>query len=310
MTNRAMTLTEFGGKDAITLSTTQMPVALPGVAIVRVKAAGINGLDWKIREGYLRDVMPVQFPTVLGLELAGEIVATGADSRFKIGDRVFGLAAPGQGAYADQVAVPGALLAPIPPGLSDVLAAALPVASLTAWQMLHAAGVPRAGQTIIVHGASGGVGTVLVQLAKNLGLKVVATASADSRMHLQALGVDTIIDRKTESFENLVSDVDLVIDLAGADAPDRSWAVLREGGTLVSAARFDVGAPRADGRKGVAFMMQPDSARLDAIAQAAAAGEIKVVIAETVSPAGVPDAIERNRIGHAPGKTVADFTRA
>lgn len=308
MSNQAIILTQFGGADATELSTTQIPKVAPGFVVVRVRAAGINGLDWKIREGYLRDVMPTVFPTVLGLELAGEVHATAPGSRFAVGERVFGLAAPGNGAYAEFVAVPEVLLAPIPAGVSNQVAAALPVAGLTAWQMLHAAGAPKADGTVLVHGASGGVGTLLVQMAKQLGLKVIATASPSSRQHLLDLGVSTVIDRVNEKFEDKVSSVDLVLDLAGADTPDRSWSVLREGGAIVSSARFDIAAPRSDGRRGIPFQMQPDSERLAAIAGAVVDGRLKVTIHETVPLARIPDAIERNRTGHGPGKTVADFT--
>lgn len=308
MNNQAIVLTQFGGADAIRLSATRIPEAAPGLAVVRVRAAGINGLDWKIREGYLRDVMPTVFPTVLGLELAGEVHAAAPGSRFAVGDRVFGLAAPGSGAYAEFVAVPEMLLAPTPAGVADTVAAAVPVAGLTAWQMLHAAGVPKAGSTVLVHGASGGVGTLLVQLARQLGLKVIATASPSSRQHLLDLGVTTVIDRVSETFEDKVSNVDLVVDLAGADAPDRSWLVLRDGGAMLSSARFDLTAPRTDGRHGIAFLMRPDSDRLAAIADAVAAGQLKVTIDQIVPLSGVPAAIERNRTGHGPGKTVADLT--
>ena len=307
MNNQAIILTQSGGVDATKASTTQFPEAAPGLVVVRVRAAGINGLDWKIREGYLRDAMPTVFPTVLGLELAGEIHAVGPGSRFAVGDRVFGLAAPGNGAYAEYVAVPEMLLAPMPSKVSNQVAAALPVAGLTAWQMLHAAGAPKAGNTILVHGAAGGVGTLLVQMAKQMDLNVIATASPSSRQHLLDLGVTTVIDRVTETFEDMVSGVDLVIDLVGADAPDRSWSVLREGGTMVSAARFDIAAPRTDGRHGIAFMMQPDGERLAAIVRAVADGQLNVTIEETVPFAAIPAAIERNRTGHGPGKTVADF---
>jgi NADPH:quinone reductase-like Zn-dependent oxidoreductase len=310
MTNRAIVLTEFGGTDALKLSSLPMPEATPGLAVVRVKAAGINGLDWKIREGYLRDVFKTEFPVVLGLELAGEITAVAAGSRFAVGDRVLGLAAPGSGAYADYVAVPEAILARTPAVLADVKAAALPVAGLTAWQMLHAAGTPKTGETVLVHGAAGGVGTLLVQMAKHLGMKVIATASATSRSHLFDLGVDTVIDRTALKFEQVVKNVDLVIDLVGGDVSDRSWQVLREGGALASSARFDVAAPRTDGRRGIAFQMQPDSGRLETIAEAAASGELSVTISETVPFSDVAAAVERNRTGHGPGKTVADLTLA
>lgn len=309
MSNRALTLNRFGGADALSLGTTAMPEASPGIVLVRVSAAGINGLDWKIREGYLRDAMPTPFPTVLGLELSGVVEAVAAGSRFAIGDRVFGLAAPGKGAYAEHVAVPEMLLAPIPSTLDDITAAALPVTGLTAAQML-VAGAAKAGDTILVHGASGGVGSILVQLAKQLGVHVIATASAANRDYVAALGADRVIDRQAERFEELVSDVDLVIDLVGADLPDRSWPVLRQGGVLVSIARFDIGAPRTDGRRGIPLRMKPDAGKLAELAVAVAAGDLKVTIAETVSPDELPAAIERNRTGHAPGKAVVRFAQS
>lgn len=308
MSNQAIILTQFGGADAIRLSETHIPEAQPGLVVVRVRAAGINGLDWKVREGYLRDVMPTVFPSVLGLELAGEVHAAGPGSRFAVGDRVFGLTAPGNGAYAEYVAVPEMLLVPTPAGISDQQAAALPVAGLTAWQMLQAAGTSKAGYTVLVHGASGGVGTLLVQMAQQLGLTVIATASSSSRKHLLDLGVQAVIDRVNERFEDKVANVDLVIDLVGGDATDHSWSVLHDGGVMVSAARFDIAAPRTDGRRGIPFQMQPDSERLAAIAAAVADGQLNVTIDETVTLAGIPAAIERNRMGHGPGKTVADFT--
>jgi len=174
--------------------------------------------------------------------------------------------------------------------------------------MLHAAGTPQPGGTVLVHGAAGGVGTLLVQMAAQLGLNVIATAAARSQSHLHALGVATVIDRLTERFEDRVGEVDLVIDLAGGDAPDRSWPLLRAGGTLVSAVRFDVAAPRTDGRHGIAFMMQPDGERLQRIGAAVATGQLSATIAETVPLGGVPAAVERNRTGHGPGKTVVDLT--
>lgn len=310
MANRAIVMNDFGSADALELSSIPVPEAKPGFVVVRVKAAGINGLDWKIREGYLKDAIKSDFPVVLGLELAGEVSAVAAGGRFVVGERVMGLAASGSGAYADYVTVPEANLVPTPAMLSDATAGALPVAGLTAWQMLHAAGTPMVGETVLVHGASGGVGTLLVQMAKQLGLKVVATGSAGSRSHLLVLGADTVIDRNAQNFEEIVRNVDLVIDLAGADAPDRSWPVLREGGSLVSSSRFDVAAPRTDGRRGIAFQMQPDRDRLASIAESVASGELRVTISETVPLSVVPAAVERNRTGHGPGKTVADLTLA
>lgn len=309
MSNTSLTLTRYGGADALTFATLADPTPAPGVAVVRVLAAGINGLDWKIREGYLREAMPVTFPAVLGLELAGIVEAVAPGSRFRPGERVFGLAPRGSGAYAERAAVPEPLLSTLPDGLDPVTAAALPVAGLTALQLLAAAAPLPQGATLLVHGASGGVGTVLVQFAKQRGFRIIATAAASSHPHLLALGVDRVIDRHAERFEDVAGPVDLVVDLVGGDAPDRSWALLPEGGAIVTIVRFDIAAPRADGRRGIAVQMKPDTAGLAALAAEAAAGRLSLTIAETVPFSGLPDAIERNRLGHAPGKLVADINR-
>ncbi len=145
-------------------------------------------------------------------------------------------------------------------------------------------------------------------MARDLGLEVIATAAPSSRQHLLDLGVTTVIDRTADRFEDKLSDMDLVIDLAGGDAPERSWTVLRQGGALVSAARFDIAAPRADGRRGIPFRMQPDSDRLAVLADAVAEGRLAITIDRTVPFNAIPAAIERNRTGHGPGKIVADFT--
>jgi NADPH:quinone reductase-like Zn-dependent oxidoreductase len=309
MTNQAILIKTYGGPDAAIVSKIDMPQVATGHVIVRVRAAGINGLDWKVREGYLRDAFPLQLPVVLGLELAGEIAAVGTGSRFAVGDRVTGLVG-GLGAFADYVALPETLLVPTPTSLSDIVAASLPVAGLTAWQMLRAAGDLIPGKHVLIHGASGGVGGLAVQMAKAAGLRVSATASASSGAHVARLGADLVIDRHAERFEELVGGVDLVLDLVGGDVVDRSWALLPDGGALVSSVRPDVAAGAPMNKRGLWFMMQPDGAALANVLQAVADGRLSATIAETVGLADLPAAIERNRTGHAPGKAVADFTLA
>jgi NADPH:quinone reductase-like Zn-dependent oxidoreductase len=309
MTNQAILIKTYGGPDAAIVSKIEMPQVATGHVIVRVRAAGINGLDWKVREGYLRDAFPLQLPVVLGLELAGEIAAVGTGSRFAVGDRVTGLVG-GLGAFADYVALPETLLVPTPTSLSDIVAASLPVAGLTAWQMLRAAGDLIPGKHVLIHGASGGVGGLAVQMAKAAGLRVSATASASSGAHVARLGADLVIDRHAERFEELVGGVDLVLDLVGGDVVDRSWALLPEGGALVSSVRPDVAAGAPMNKRGLWFMMQPDGAALANVLQAVADGRLSATIAETVGLTDLPAAIERNRTGHAPGKAVADFTLA
>jgi len=301
----AARLIAYGGPDAVRIEEVPVPAPAAGQVLVHVRAAGLNALDWKLREGYLRDAMPLALPATLGLELAGQVVGVGAGvSRFAAGDRVMGLVG-GPGTYADYVAADAALLARTPDALSDVEAAALPVAALTAAQALDAGGL-RAGQTVLIHGAAGAVGGFAVQLAKARGATVVATASASSRAHVLALGADTAIDYRAERFEARVRDVALVLDLVGGDVPARSWSVLAPGGALVSTVVPDIAAQAPEGRRGEFLMMRPDAEALAALADAVARGALRSTIAETVAPAALSAAIERTRTGHAPGKLVLD----
>lgn len=308
-TNRVLQLTTYGGSDALNLTQTPIPRRADGQVLVWVHAAGVNGLDWKLREGFLRDAMPLLLPAVLGLELAGDVMEAGPGSAFRVGDRVLGPLS-GIGAYADVVAADEVNLARTPTALSDVEAAALPVVALTAAQVLEAAGPLQSGTRVLIHGAAGGVGGFAVQLAKQAGAEVWATASARSRDHVLSLGADRVIDREAQRFEGEVADVDLVVDLVGGDAVERSWGVLKEGGALVSTVRPDVAALAPAGKHGLWFMMQPDAARLQEIADAVAAGTLRSTVAEVVGLKDLPAAIERNRTGHAPGKIVADLTLA
>ncbi len=308
-TNRVLRLNIYGGPDALELAQAPIPQREPGQVLVRVRAAGVNGLDWKLREGFLRDAMPLPLPAVLGLEFAGEVMEAGPNSAFRVGDRVLGPLS-GIGAYADVVAVDEANFARTPEALSDVEAAALPVVALTAAQVLEAAGPLQSGTRVLVHGAAGGVGGFVVQLAKAAGAEVWATASARSRDHVLGLGADQVIDREAQRFEDEVADVDLVLDLVGGDAVERSWRVLKERGVLVSTVRPDVIALAPAGKRGLWFMMRPDAARLQEIADAVAAGTLRSTVAEVVGLKDLSAAIERNRTGHAPGKIVADLTLA
>jgi len=307
-TNQALRIHAYGGPEVLQRDDIPMPVPGAGQVLIRVKAAGVNGLDWKIRDGLVRDAFPLPLPAVLGIELAGEVVATAPDAaRFKTGDCVMGPLG-GLGAYADFTVVDEAKLCLIPAALGDVEAAALPVATLTAWQVLRAAGAPRPGQKILIHGAAGGVGGFAVQFAKAAGATVVATAAGASRAHVLGLGADAVIDRLAERFEDKVDGIDLVIDLVGGETLDRSWAVLAADGAIVSTAAPDIAQRAPAGRRGVWFMMQPDAVQLAQIAGQVAAGSLKSTIAETIGRSGLADAIERNKQGHAPGKIVLDLT--
>ncbi|MEA3176579.1 MAG: hypothetical protein QOI59_102 [Gammaproteobacteria bacterium] len=308
-TQRAVLIRAYGGANAAEVAEIDKPEAGPGQVLVRVRAAGVNGIDWKVREGYVRDAFPLQLPAVLGIELAGvvEAVGTGA-SRFHVGDRVMGPLG-GLGAYADFVAVNEANLALMPEGLDDVHAAAIPVAAVAAWQSLHYAGPIRSRQRILIHGAAGGLGGYAVQYAKRAGAEVFATAATAHVEYVRSLGADHVIDYQTERFEDIARDIDLVLDYVGGEALDRSWQVLTKTGAIVGTSSPDILARTPAGHRSLWFMNKPDAALLEKRAVDIAKGTLKSKVSEVVGFADIPAAIERNRTHSRTGKVVADFSR-
>lgn len=304
---RALMLKEYGGADAVTITSVPAPAAGPGQVLVRVHAAGVNALDWKVREGYVRDAYPLQLPTVLGIELAGVVQAVGAGvTGLRVGDRVMGPLG-GLGAYADLVAVDAGNLSLIPAALDFVDAAALPVASVAAWQSLTLTGPVRPGQRILIHGAAGGLGGFAVQYAHRAGAMVYATARSGDVDEVRALGADHVVAYDQAPFEATASDIDLVLDYVGGEVLQRSWGVLGKDGVIVSTASPAILANTPAGRRGLWFVNKPDSERLQAIAEEVAQGRLRSRISAVVPFADLPQAIERSRTQPQAGKTVVDF---
>jgi len=306
-TQRAVLIRAYGG--AAEVAEITRPLAGQGQVLVRVRAAGVNGIDWKVRDGLVRQAFPLQLPAVLGIELAGVVEAVGPGaSRFRVGDRVMGPLG-GLGAYADFVAVDEANLVRTPHGLDDVHAAAIPVAGVAAWQSLHHAGPIGAGQRILIHGAAGGLGGYAVQYAKRVGAEVFATASAAHLDHVRSLGADHVIDYRAQRFESVAQDIDLVLDYVGGEMLDRSWQVLKKEGAIVGTSSPDILARTPPGRRGLWFMNKPDADLLERLAAEIAEGTLISKLGEVVGFADIPTAIERNRTESLIGKVVADFSR-
>ena len=306
---RALRLQAYGGTASLKVDRVSTSEPGPDQVLVQVKAAGVNGMDWKIREGYLRERFNLSLPATLGIEMSGVVLQIGSNVQgVNVGDRVMA-ALGGLGAYADHLVISAEKLVRTPAALSDIDAAAVPVGAMTAWQVLQVADFDLRGRRVLIHGAAGGVGSFAVQFAKAAGATVYATASTRSVAHVRALGADEVIDYQTENFELVARNIDLVVDLVGAQVVDKSWAILSQGGILVSIAATDVVARAPEGRRGIWFSVKPDTARLATIAQQIADGSLQSTIAEVVAFEDLPFAIERNRTGHAPGKIVADLTR-
>lgn len=308
-TQRAVLLRAYGGVAAAEVAEIARPAAGQGQVLVRVRAAGVNGIDWKVREGYVRDAFPLQLPAVLGIELAGVVEAVGPGaSRFRVGDRVMGPLG-GLGAYADFVTVAEANLVHTPQGLDDVHAAGVPVAAVAAWHSLHHVGPISAGQRILIHGAAGGLGGYAVQYAKRAGAEVFATASSAHVEYVRSLGADHVIDYRTRRFESVARDIDLVLDYVGGEVLDRSWQVLTKDGAIVGTSSPDILARTPPGRRGLWFTNKPDAALLERLATEIAEGALISKLGEVVGFDDIPAAIERNRTSPRIGKVVADFSR-
>ena len=233
---KAVRIHNYG--EAEVLQFEDVPRPHPGneEVLIRVHAAGVNPLDWKVRSGFLTGVIHQKLPLILGWDVSGVVEQVGPGvSQFKKGDEVFAMADLARdGAYADYVAVRGTALAPKPKSLYHVQAAATPLAALAAWRSLFDLGQLQAGQRILIHGGSGGVGHFAVQLARWKGTYVFATASTGNQELLRHLGAHEAIDYTKQRFEDIAHQIDFVLDTVGGETQERSWPVLKKDGALLS----------------------------------------------------------------------------
>src|SRR6476469_8501707 len=309
-TMKAIRIHNYGGPEVLKYEDAPRPQPQAGEVLVRVHAAGVNPIDWKVREGHMKDFWPHKFPLILGWDLSGvvEELGTGpaAAGRFKIGDEVYSLPDPTRnGAYADYIVVREPELARKPNSLHHICAAAIPLAALTAWQSLFDTAQLQPGQRVLIHAGSGGVGHLAVQLAKWKGAYVFATASTKNQDLLRELGVDEPIDYTQQRFEDIARKIDIVLDTIGDETQERSWSVLKKGGVLVSL----VQPPSEEKAKELGFRaaiigVQPNGAQLAEIAKIIDAGKLAPVIDRILPLSEVRRAHELNQSGHTHGKIV------
>ena len=306
-TMRAVCIYAYGGSEALVYEDAPCPRPRDGEVLVRVHAAGINPIDWKIREGRYQDMIPTTLPLVPGWDVSGVVESVGRGvSRFAAGDEVFSRPDVSRdGAYAEYIVIRESEVALKPKSIDHVHAAALPFAGLTAWQALVEVGAVSAGQRVLIHGAAGGVGHLAVQLAKWKGAHVIGSASQRNHGFLRALGVDQVVEYPEERFEEWVQPVDMILDTVGGDTQDRSWPVLKRGGILVSI----VSPPSAEraakcGVRQAFVMSEANGGQLAEIAQLVGDEKLKAIV-ETVLP--LSDATrgqELSERGHTRGKIV------
>jgi NADPH:quinone reductase-like Zn-dependent oxidoreductase len=232
---KAVQIDRYGGTEVLQLVDTQRPTPGEGEVLIRAQGSAVNPFDCAVRAGYMKDWIPFTLPLVLGVDVAGVIEACGLGvTQFKPGQAVYARVNPGKGgAYAEYVLASVADVAASPKSIGPVQAGAIPHAALTAWAMVEAAN-PSQGQTVLVHGAAGGVGHLAAQFARLRGAHVIGTASGGNIGFLREIGVAEAIDYTTTPFESVARNVDAVLDTVGGETQQRSWVVLKPGGILLS----------------------------------------------------------------------------
>jgi NADPH:quinone reductase-like Zn-dependent oxidoreductase len=287
MTNPAMMavirIREFGGPEVLHLESVAVPTPGEGELLVKVAAAGVNPVDYKIRNGKYPAVKQDKLPFVLGREVAGTVVECGHSAApFAAGDAVFAVPGIGRGGYAEYALVKVSEAAPKPASLDVIQAAAVPLAALTAWQGLFQHGNLKSGQRLLIHGGSGGVGHFAIQFAKATGAHVITTVSAAHMDFVRRLGADEVIDYQAQRFEDIVGEVDVVFDLVGGEIQERSWQVLKKGGVLVSTLNEPSREKAAArGARGLRYTVAESGVDLAAIGELIDAGKVKPVVTRT-----------------------------
>jgi NADPH:quinone reductase-like Zn-dependent oxidoreductase len=306
MKTRKVRIHSFGGPDVLRIEEVEpsMPDALQ--VLVSVKAASVNPVDFKIRNGQYPAVKEDRLPYTLGRDVAGVVEKCGAQAtQFKIGDEVVGMVGIAGGGYAEKVVFDEKAITRKPQEIDYVHAAAIPLAGQTAWQGLFRYGQLKAGQTVLIHGGSGGVGHFAVQFAKAKGARVFTTVSTKRVEFARTLGADVVIDYKTQRFEELAKDLDMVFDLIDGETRERSWKLLKKGGVMVTtltdpsqqtAAQYGVRATR--------YTVEADGKELSEILGLVAAGKVKPHVEKTYPLEKAAQAMSSVEQGDSVGKIV------
>jgi NADPH:quinone reductase-like Zn-dependent oxidoreductase len=303
---RKMRIHRFG--DASVLQADEVESSLPDAAqiLVAVRAAGINPVDFKIRSGKYPAVKEDRLPYTLGREVSGIVEICGAQATtYKSGDEVFGMVGVVGGGYAEKVVVDQRAITRKPREIDHSHAAAIPLAGQTAWQGLFRHGQLRAGQSILIHGGAGGVGHFAVQFAKAKGARVLTTVSTSNVAFAKSLGADVVIDYQTQRFEDHAAGVDMVFDLIDGETRERSWRLVKPGGTLISTlSEPSQEKARQLGVRALRYTVEADGAELAEIGELVATGKVTPHVAKTYPLEEAAEALAALEQGHSVGKIV------
>ncbi|MGB8217506.1 MAG: NADP-dependent oxidoreductase [Candidatus Methanoperedens sp.] len=306
---KAAQIKKYGGSEVVEVNNNApKPAVSEGHLLIEVYAAGINPVDWKIREGYMRQ-MPLKFPATLGGDFSGAVVEVGSGvSGFKKGDEVYGQAGAlrgGSGSFAEFVLADIKVTARKPKNIGHVEAAALPLTGVSAWQALVDHIMLSRGKKILIHGGAGGIGTMAIQIAKYLGAYVATTVNAKDFEYVRELGADEVIDYKNQSFLDMLNNFDAVFDTVGGDTYEKSFKVLRKGGVIVSMLEQpNQKLMKQYGVNAIGQFTQVNSERLSKVAELAEKRVIKVHVDKIFPLDKAGEALEFLQTGHPRGKVV------
>jgi NADPH:quinone reductase-like Zn-dependent oxidoreductase len=303
---RAMRIHRFGGPDVLQAEEIELSQPDAGQIQVRIRAASINPVDFKIRSGKYRAVKEDRLPYTLGRDVSGIVETCGAQAtKFKPGDEVMGMVGIEGGGYAEMVLLDEDATAAKPSGIDHAHATAIPLAGQTAWQGLVRHGELKPGQSVLIHGGSGGVGHFAVQFARAIGARVLTTVATANVAFAKSLGADVVIDYQTQRFEDHASGLDMVFDLIDGETRERSWKLLKRGGTLVSTLS-EPSAEKASelGVRALRYTVEADGAELAGIAELVASGRVKPHVQQTYRLENAREALATVEQGHSIGKIV------
>src|SRR5216117_3589851 len=302
---KAVVAHEYGAPDVLKFEEVPRPEPSEDEALVRVIARGVNPADPLTLSGKYAREFGTHLPLIPGYEIAGVVEKTGANvTKLKVGDAVYGYPTFG-GGWADYITVKEWEVAVKPKSLNFVEAASVPMGALTAWQALVDVAKLQPGQTVLIHGGSGGVGSFAIQIAKARGARVIATASTANQDFLKQLGADVAIDYTRQKFEEIAKDVDVVLDSVGKDTLARSYGVVKKGGFIVTlVARIDQAELDNHGIRGASLSVEPNSDELAEIGKLIDEKKIKVVVSQTFPLSEARKAQEQAATGHTRGKIV------
>jgi NADPH:quinone reductase-like Zn-dependent oxidoreductase len=304
---RAVPVHEFGGPDQLVLEEIPRPEPGPGEVLVENYAVGVLPVEWKIRQGLFRNYMPVALPYLPGSAIAGVVAGVGPGvSDFEVGQSVFGRA--NKGAYAEYATALAVNLAPKPAAVGFPEAATISGSATPAWVALFDNGKLEAGQRVLIHAAAGGVGLFAVQFARLKGATVIATAGPDNLAFVRSLGAQQVIDYTAGPFEEKIDPVDLVMDNVGGDTLDRSFKLVKPGGTLVSllsppdqARAAALGIRATDNRVAPPY---PSRQLLQTIAELMAEGKVQTLVGPVFPLAAAAQAHALSQSGHGRGRII------